>query len=169
MEANVPPTFEHLMLPHLDAAYNLACWLLRDPHEAEDAVQDACVRAFRSMDRFRGGDGRPWLLAIVRNGCYSRLRERQRTPAPAEYVDELHGTTMDPGEANRVAWREVKTEQLQTAMDRLPEPLREVIVLHELEGMAYKEIAGVIEVPIGTVMSRLSRARQTLQKELHGL
>lgn len=169
MEGNLPPTFEHLMLPHLDAAYNLARWLLRDEHAAEDAVQDACLRAYRALDRFRGGDGRAWLLTIVRNVCYTQMRQKQRTPAPEPFVDEAHGSTEDHAESNALLWRETKTDLLRRALDQLPAEFREVIVLHELEGLAYREIAHVTEVPIGTVMSRLARARRKLQTEVLAL
>jgi RNA polymerase sigma-70 factor, ECF subfamily len=172
MEASapgVPPTFEQLMLPHLDAAYNLACWLLRDPHDAQDAVQEACLRAYRAIDRFHGGDGRPWLLTIVRNVCYSHLRKNRRSPEAAPFDDETHGSTYDPAEANAVAWREVKSELLRQGLERLPAEFREVIVLHELEGLSYREIAGIAEIPLGTVMSRLARARHKLQTELLAL
>lgn len=164
-----PPSFEQHMLPHLDAAYNLACWLLHDPHDAEDAVQEACLRAHRAIDRFRGGDGRPWLLAIVRNVCYSQLRKNRREPVPASFEDDIHGSTHDPAEANAVAWREVKSEFLRQGLERLPPEFREVIVLHELEGMAYREIAVVADIPLGTVMSRLARARAKLQTEILAL
>jgi RNA polymerase sigma-70 factor (ECF subfamily) len=166
---NAPPTFERLMLPHLDAAYNLARWLLRDPHDAEDAVQDAFLRAHRAFDRFRGDDGRPWLLAIVRNVCYSQMRKNRREPAPTPYDEEAHGSTHDPAEANAVAWREVKSEVLRQGLDRLPAEFREVIVLHELESLSYREIAAIAEIPLGTVMSRLARARHKLQTELRAL
>ncbi len=172
MEASaphVPPTFEQLMLPHLDAAYNLARWLLRDEHDAEDAVQEACLRAYRAFDRFRGGDGRAWLLTIVRHVCYSHLRRNRRAPAAETFDDEAHGSMHDPGEANALAWHEVKSALLRDALDRLPAEFREVIVLHELEGLAYREIAAVAEIPVGTVMSRLARARQKLQAELLAL
>src|SRR5580658_6337085 len=94
MEASVPYalTFEELMLPHLDAAYNLAQWLLRDPHDAQDAVQDACVRAHGAFGRFRGTDGRAWILTIVRNVCYSKLRDSRRGPAEVAFEEDLHGT-----------------------------------------------------------------------------
>jgi RNA polymerase sigma-70 factor (ECF subfamily) len=169
MEAFVPPepgSFEQLMLPHLDAAYNLACWLLRDPHDAEDAVQDACLRAHRAIGRFRGGDGRAWLLTIVRNVCYSELRGRRRGPEEVAFEDEIHGSTHDPADANAVAWQEIKSDLLRQALERLPAEHREVIVLHEIEGLAYRDIAGVAGIPIGTVMSRLARARARLQTEV---
>ncbi len=166
---NVPSLFEQTMLPHLDAAYNLARWLLRHDHDAEDAVQDAFLRAYRAFDRFRGGDGRAWLLTIVRHVCYSRLRHNRTAPAPEEFDDATHGAPDATAELNAVAWREAKSELLQQALDRLPAEFREMIVLHELEGLAYREIAAIAEIPIGTVMSRLSRARQKLSTELHAL
>ena len=172
MEASAPPvpsTFEHLMLPHLDAAYNLARWLLRDEHDAEDAVQEACLRAYRAFDRFRGTDGRAWLLTIVRHVCYSQLRQNRRAPAAEAFDDDAHGSTHDPAEANALAWHETKGELLRQALDRLPAEFREVIVLHEIEGLAYREIAAVAEIPLGTVMSRLARARQKLQAALLAL
>lgn len=162
---NVPSPFEQSMLPHLDAAYNLARWLLRHEHDAEDAVQDAFLRAHQAFNRFRGTDARPWLLTIVRNVCYSRLRERRRDGAPEVFDDETHAATVDPAEANAIAWRETKGGLLRQALEQLPAEFREVIVLHELEGLAYREIAAVAEIPIGTVMSRLARARQKLQTE----
>ncbi len=165
----VPSAFEQTMLPHLDAAYNFARWLLRHEQDAEDAVQDAFLRAHQAFSRFRGGDGRAWLLTIVRNVCYSRLREQRRTVSTEPFEDEAHGSTHDPAEANRIVWRETKALQLQQALDRLPAEFREMIVLHELEGLAYREIAAVAEIPIGTVMSRLARARQKLQIELLAL
>jgi len=166
IEPDEPPTFEKLMLPHLDAAHNLACWLLRDPSDAEDAVQDAFLRAHRAFDRFRGADGRAWLLTIVRNVCFSQMRQRRRRPEEVAFEDEVHGSGHDPADANAVAWKEVKSAQLHGALERLPAEYREVIVLHEIEGLAYKDIAGVSGIPIGTVMSRLSRARARLQAEL---
>src|ERR1700733_3207222 len=139
MEASVlnsPPTFEQCMLPRLDAAYNLARWLLRDPHDAEDAVQEACLRAFRAIGRFRGGDARPWLLTIVRNVCYSQLRKNRNRPEPAPFDDDTHGSTYDPAEVNAVVWLEVKSELLRQGLDLLPAEFREMIVLHELEGLS---------------------------------
>jgi RNA polymerase sigma-70 factor (ECF subfamily) len=169
MEASVPLSFERLMLPHLDAAYNLARWLLRDERDAEDAVQEACLRACRALDRFRGGDGRAWLLTIVRHVCYTRLRQLRREPSAEPFADETHGSSEDLAEANALAWREAKSELLRRGLELLPAEFREVIVLHELEGLAYREIAEVAEIPIGTVMSRLARARQRLQAEVLAL
>ena len=157
------------MLPHLDAAYNLARWLLRNDHDAEDAVQEACLRAWRAFDRFRGGDSRAWLLTIVRNVCYTRLRQARREPVLEAFEDDAHGLTENPAEAKAVAWRETKGELLRQALECLPAEFREVLVLHELEGLAYREIAAVAEIPLGTVMSRLARARAKLQAELLAL
>ena len=169
MEASaphVPTTFEQTMLPHLDAAHNLARWLLRHEQDAEDAVQEAFLRAHQAFGRFRGGDGRPWLLTIVRHICYSRLREKRRGAPPEAFDDELHGSSHDPAADNAIAWHEVKSAALQQALEHLAPEFREVIVLHELEGLAYREIAAVAEIPLGTVMSRLARARQKLQTAL---
>ncbi len=162
----MPSSFEETMLPHLPTAYNLARWLLRNEHDAEDSVQDAYLRAYRVFERFRGGDGRAWLLTIVRNVCYDRLR-RLRGAEPLEPFDETQHTSIEsavgPVEPAR---QEINAEQLRVALDALPEKMREVIVLHEIEGLAYREIAEVIGVPIGTVMSRLSRARERLQQDV---
>jgi RNA polymerase sigma-70 factor (ECF subfamily) len=166
---NVPPSFDHLMLPHLDAAYNLARWLLRNDHDAQDAVQEACLRAYRAFGRFRGGDGRAWLLTIVRNVCYTHLRQVRREPALEAFDDDAHGAGGNLAETKALAWREAKGELLRQALERLPAEFREVLVLHELEGLAYREIAVVAEIPLGTVMSRLARARHKLQVELLAL
>ena len=163
------PSFEEIMLPHLPTAYNLARWLLRNEHDAEDSVQDAYLRAYRVFERFRGGDGRAWLLTIVRNVCYTHLRQVRREPALEAFDDNAHGSMENPAETNALAWRETKGELLKQALERLPAEFREVIVLHELEGLAYREIAAVAEIPLGTVMSRLARARHKLQVELIAL
>src|SRR4051812_47530489 len=163
---DVPSPFAPTMLPHLDAAYNLARWLLRDPHDAEDAVQDAFLRAHQAFGRFRGGDGRAWLLTIVRNVCYSRLREQRRGAMPEAFDDETHGAAFDPAQTNAATWHETKSALLRQALEKLPAEFREVIVPHELEGLAYREIAAISAIPIGTVMSRLARARQKLHTEL---
>jgi RNA polymerase sigma-70 factor (ECF subfamily) len=165
----VPTTFEQTMLPHLDAAYNLARWLLRHDHDAEDAVQDAFLRAHLAWGRFRGGEGRAWLLTIVRNVCYSRLRASRRDGPPELFDEEMHGIADHHGETNAIKWRETNCERLQRALEHLAPEFREVIVLHELEGLAYREIATIADIPLGTVMSRLTRGRQKLQAELLAL
>jgi RNA polymerase sigma-70 factor (ECF subfamily) len=161
--------FAQTLLPHRDAAYNLARWLMRHDHDAEDCVQDAYVRAYQAFGRFRGGDGRPWLLAIVRNVCYSRLRQNRREEPPASF-DEIEHSEALAAPTGELPWKHAAArELLPAAMEKLPAELREILVLHELEGCAYKELASILEVPIGTVMSRLARARIRLQYELQQL
>jgi RNA polymerase sigma-70 factor (ECF subfamily) len=153
------------LLSHLDAAYNLARWLTGNPADAEDIVQDAYVRALSAADRFRGGDPRAWLLSIVRNGCYSSHR-RQRVRQATDFDETVHGTdTVTPSPEQRVIDGET-SRRVQLAVGRLTAEFREVIVLREFEGLSYKEIADVVGAPIGTVMSRLSRARAQLQATL---
>ena len=164
----MPDAFEQVVLSHLDAAYNLARWLLRSPADADDVVQEACLRALRFFDGFRGGDSRSWLLKIVRNTCYSWL-EKNRPREPAEVFDETKHRAEQRGvgpEAPLVA--NENREVLRRALGGLPSEFRETIVLRELEGLSYKEIAAVSGVPIGTVMSRLARARERLQECLAG-
>ena len=158
--------FEEAILPHLDAAYNLARWLMRNEDEAADAVQDACLRALRFIGGFRGGDGRVWLLAIVRNACYSRLKRGARREMETEFDDEIHRLETEAANPEDLLERSRDSETLGRALEELPEEFREIVVMRELEGMAYKEIAEVAGVPIGTVMSRLARARKRLQQAL---
>lgn len=164
MDADDPQPFEQTMLPHLDAAYTLARWLLRHEQDAEDAVQDAFLRAYRAFGRFRGGDGRAWLLTIVRNVCYTRLRVTRGAPRPEVFEEELHSPTANHTDMTNVA---ANSELLNEALGRLEPEFREALVLHEIEGLAYRDIAQVIDCPIGTVMSRISRARQKLERELN--
>ena len=161
-----PSAFEQFVLPHLDGAYNLARWLLRHEHDAEDAVQEACVKAHRALPRFRRGDGRGWLLTIVRNVCYSRLRQARGAGVTEPFDDAVHGADDGPAEFEALEWQQEQLAQLRAAVERLAPEFREVLVLHELEGLAYREIAEVAGLPIGTVMSRLSRARRKLQAEM---
>jgi len=154
--------FEQLVLPHLDAAYNLARWLTRNDHDAEDVAQDALLRAFRFADGLRG-EPRPWLLAIVRNACMSWLQaNRPAELAGALDVDaaEVESDRADGPEA--LAERAIERRVLNEAIAALPPQFREVLVLRELEELAYKDIARIAGVPIGTVMSRLARARRLL-------
>jgi len=153
---------EFLIL-HVDAAYNLARWLMRDETEAEEVVQEAYLRAARHFAGFRGGDGRAWLLTIVRNLCFSRLKQRGSSGQHTDFDEVLHSggrQTPDPETALLMAER---TELLRKTLEELPAHYREVIVLRELEELSYREIAGITGIPVGTVMSRLSRARQQLQ------
>jgi RNA polymerase sigma-70 factor (ECF subfamily) len=158
--------FEDAMLPHLDAAHNLARWLLRNEQDAEDCVQEAFLRAWRAFPRYRTGDSRAWFLTIVRRLCYSHLRDLGRRQEAAEFDEEIHGITAAETTSIDRFEREATREMLEKAMEELNEEYREVIVLHELEGLAYKEIAEVAGIPIGTVMSRLARARQRLQQAI---
>ena len=160
--------FEQAVVPHLDAAYNLARWLTRRDHDAEDVVQEATLRAYRSFDRFRGGDGRAWLLAIVRNTCYTWLeKNRAREPVTA-FDEEKHSGPGGTEAPDSGLLRDEERQRLGRALEELPPEFREVIVLRELEGLSYKEIAAVAGVPLGTVMSRLARGRQRLQECLVG-
>src|SRR5262249_23178696 len=150
--------FEDTVLPHLDAAFNYARWLTRDDAEAEDVVQDGCVRAMRFFSSLRDDDARPWLFAIVRNTWYSRARRAETLPLD-ETTDERADGALDP-EAQLLQQHAVG--RVREALEQLPVDFREVLVLREIEGMSYKEIAAVVRVPIGTVMSRLARARDRL-------
>jgi RNA polymerase sigma-70 factor (ECF subfamily) len=157
--------FERLVLPHLEAAYNLARWLTHNEHDAEDVVQEAYVRAFTFFDGFRGEDARSWLLTVVRNTCYTWL-EKHRAPEPTVTLDEkVHGQNSTPS-PEQLFLRKAAGEELRAAVAELPLEFREVIVLRELEGLSYKEIASVLSIPLGTVMSRLTRARARLQQTL---
>ena len=155
--------FELAILPHLDAAYNLARWLLRNDDDAAAAVQDAYLRALRSIGGFRGDDGRSWLLAIVRNTCYTRLKRGAARANDSEFDDEIHSPHLETANPETLLERSQDGEALRGALEDLPEELREVMVMRELDGMAYKEIAQVAAIPLGTVMSRLARARKRLQ------
>jgi RNA polymerase sigma-70 factor, ECF subfamily len=152
--------FEQLVLPHLDAAFNFARWLLRGRADAEDVAQDALVRSYRFFSGFRGGDARAWLLQIVRNTCYSWLEKNRPAEDATEFNEELHGPASPTPEALAMAAED--RALLTRALEALPPRYREVIVLRELEGCSYKEIAAIASIPIGTVMSTLSRARQQL-------
>lgn len=159
--------FEAAVLPHLDAAYNLARWLLHDEQSAQDVVQEAYLRAFRFFDSFRGGDARPWLLSIVRNACFTWLRERGRDHL--EFDEARDSDQRDPALSEaadgpeRLLERKLERAQVNTAIATLPPLFREVLVLREIESLSYEEIAQVVGIPAGTVMSRLSRARSMLR------
>jgi len=161
--------FQESVLPHLDAAHNLARYLLRDRNEAEDAVQDAFLRAIRHFDGFRGTDGRPWLLSIVRNTCFTRLRNRKTSGESVEFDETIH--TVDEAHLSPEVQmtKQAAARSLREGLERLPIEFREVVVLRELEGLSYKEIAHVSGVPMGTVMSRLARARKLLLTTLRPL
>jgi RNA polymerase sigma-70 factor, ECF subfamily len=157
-----PRSFEETVLPHLDAAFNYARWLTRNNADAEDVVQDACVRAMRFFSSLRNDDARAWLFAIVRNTWYGRVSRRPSLmeAAPLDSArDERPDDALDP---EKRLLQQHTVAQVRAALEHLPVDFREVIVLREIEGLSYKEIAAVVRVPIGTVMSRLARARERL-------
>jgi RNA polymerase sigma-70 factor, ECF subfamily len=162
-------SFERVVLPHLDSAHNVARWLVRDASLAEDVVQDSMLRALSYYAGFRGGDARPWLLQIVRNVAYSALAKRTQR-AETRFEDEGPGEDApDPADDPEASLAKVQDlRQLDRALAALPAELRECIVLKELEGLSYKKIALITGVPIGTVMSRLWRARQGLMRQAQG-
>jgi RNA polymerase sigma factor (sigma-70 family) len=168
-EQTSPGNFENSVLPHLDAAYNLAHWLTRNGQDAEDAVQEACLRAFRFFGNFRGGDARGWLLKIVRNTCYAQLQNNRPQELATTFDEEIHsekGGSMTP---ETLLLRSADSQLLRRALEELPMNFREVFVLRELEGLSYREIAEVSNIPPGTVMSSLSRARERLRQSLTNL
>jgi RNA polymerase sigma-70 factor (ECF subfamily) len=146
--------FERKVLPHLDAAHNLARWLANNDPDAQDVAQEACLRAFKFFGSFRGENPRAWLLAMVRNTFFTWLPKNRPFMEPLEIGDEA------------LAVEDTSVKAVRRAIAELPVEFREIIVLREMEGFSYKEIADLVEVPIGTVMSRLARARKLLQKQL---
>jgi len=158
--------FEQLVLPHLDSAANLARWLLRNRADSEDVVQEALLRAYRFFNGFQSGDARAWLLQIVRNTCYTWLQKNRPAELTTEFDEELHGTP--PTTPETLITQADEKERLSRALEALPPRSREVLLLRELEGCSYKEIGQITGVPIGTVMSSLSRARDRLRRVLVG-
>ena len=156
--------FEEAFLPHLDAAYNLARWLVRGGAEAEDLVQEAFLRAWKGFAGFRGGDPRGWLLTIVRNACYTWLRQNRRQERAIEFDEEYHSNPAEAPPQERSLEQSASTQMLGEAFEELPAVFREAIVLRGLDGLSYKEISEIAKVPVGTVMSRLARARARLQQ-----
>jgi RNA polymerase sigma-70 factor (ECF subfamily) len=158
--------FEQTVLPHLDAAYNLARWLARNDSDAQDVAQEACLRAFKFFGDFRGESPRAWLLTIVRNTFYTWLR-KNRAPEITFALDdealEVEDLSVNLALANS---RIGDAETVRRAIAELPVEFREIVVLREMEGLSYKEISAVADIPIGTVMSRLARARRQLHKQL---
>jgi RNA polymerase sigma-70 factor, ECF subfamily len=158
--------FEQAVLPHLDSAYNMARWLVRNDQDAEDLVQEACLRALKSFEGFRGGDTRAWLLAIVRNRCYTWLEQNRLREVTTVFDEEIHTAQERSRSPEALLLESADARLVKDALEELPPEFREAIVLRELEGMSYKEIADVAGVPVGTVMSRLARARERLQRRL---
>jgi RNA polymerase sigma-70 factor (ECF subfamily) len=169
LESTALARFEAVVLPHLSAAYTLARYLTRNDHDAEDVVQDAYLRALQHFDGFRGEAGtsaRAWLLAIVRNTAYSARRRHRPEDSATEFDEMVHSEAVADEHPEAALLRDTAKDAVQRALDRLAPEFREVIVLRELEGLSYKEISDVAGVPLGTVMSRLSRARARLQEAL---
>jgi len=158
--------FEQTILPHLDAAYNLARWLTRNEHDAQDMVQEAYLRAFKFFSAFRGVDGRAWLLTIVRNTCYTWLQQNRAHEMTTMFDEEIHSIDSDTANPATLTLRNADHRLLKQALDELPLEFREAVVLRELEGFSYKEIADIVNIPTGTVMSRLARARERLKRLL---
>jgi len=160
-------SFEAVVLPHMRAGYNLARWLLRNDHDAEDVTQEAIVRAFRFFDGFSGENPRAWLLTVVRNSAYTFLQQNRARELSSEFDEVLHSELASNGRTSEtpevLVLRSAQQRFLNEAVEALPVEFREVFVLREMEGLSYKEIADVARIPIGTVMSRLSRARRQLQ------
>ncbi len=168
-ERTSPGNFESSVLPHLDAAYNLARWLTRNEHDAQDMVQEAYLRAFRFFGGFRGGDTRAWLLQIVRNTCYTQLQNNRPQELATTFDEEIHSEKSGSMNPETLLLRSRDSQLLRQALEELPVNFREVLVLHELEGLSYSEIAEVSNIRLGTVMSRLSRARERLRQSLASL
>ena len=154
--------FERSIWPHLRGAYNLARWLVGNQHDAEDVVQESFIKALRAVDRIRGDDARAWLLAIVRNTAFSWLKKTR--PRSVVSIDDDEFAEIEDESSAAGSFHSADSETLRAALESLPLEFREALVLRELEGLSYKEIAEVAEVPVGTVMSRLARARRQLQK-----
>lgn len=155
--------FEQSIMPHMDAAYNLARWLARSDSDAQDLVQEAFLRAFKFFAGFRGGNSRAWLLRIVRNSFYDWLKQQRREEAAAPFDEELHGGTDEKQTPDASLLEKADRDLLHKAIANLPLEFREVLTMRELEGLSYKEISEIVGVPIGTVMSRLARARERLR------
>jgi RNA polymerase sigma factor (sigma-70 family) len=158
--------FEEAALPHLRAAYNLARWLTRNETDAEDVVQEAYLRAYKHFGSFHGGDGRPWLLAIVRNTCFTWMQHNRSRELTIPLDDDLHEIESKDLNPEALLLQSADTQMVRQALEGLPAEFREAIVLRELERLSYKQIAAVAEISVGTVMSRLARARKRLQQIL---
>ena len=158
--------FERWFIPHMDAAYNLARWLVRDDHDAQDVVQDAYLRAFRFAGGFRGGDPRAWILAIVRNAAFTFLKRKRGSNSAVEFDESIHRGAIEDAGLEADAVRKLDGVMIRDALNELGEEFREVIVMRDIEGLSYKEIADAADLPIGTVMSRLARARGKLARSL---
>lgn len=164
--------FETVVLPHLDAAYNLARWLVRNDQDARDVVQEAYLRAFRFFDGFRGENARPWLLGIVRNACYTWLSDSGRRSEHLEFdeardsLEQVPSNGYSENNPEHRLLQKIEAARVDAAIEALPFVFREVLILREFEEMSYEEISQVAVIPVGTVMSRLARARAMLRAAL---
>ena len=159
-------SFEAMMLPCMDAAYNLARWLLRNEQDAQDVVQEAYLRAFRSFAGFRGSNGRAWLLTIVRNTAYTLLKKNRTADLTTAFDEEIHATDYKSVSPATILEHAEDAELIKNAMDGLPAEFREILILRHQENLSYNEIGDILKIPIGTVMSRLARARGKLKQYL---
>ena len=159
-------SFEAIMLPHLDAAHNLAKWLLRNEQDAQDVVQDAYLRAFKSFSGFHGSNGRAWLLTIVRNTSFTLLKRNRVSDLTTPFDEEIHASGEESVSPATILEHIEDAELIKGAMDELPAEFREILALRHQEGLSYKEIADIAQIPPGTVMSRLARARAKLKERL---
>jgi RNA polymerase sigma-70 factor (ECF subfamily) len=159
-------SFEALMLPHLDAAHNLARWLLRNEQDAQDVVQEAYLRAFKSFGGFHGSNGRAWLLTIVRNTSYTLLKKNRAVDLTTTFDERIHASGQESVSPETVLEHSEDAALIREAMDELPAEFREILTLRHQEGLSYKEIADIMQIPPGTVMSRLARARAKLREYL---
>jgi RNA polymerase sigma factor (sigma-70 family) len=159
-------SFEAMMLPCMDAAHNLARWLMRNEQDAQDVVQEAYLRAFRSFGGFRGTNGRPWLLTIVRNTAYTLLKKNRTADLTTAFDEEIHATGDESVSPATILEHAEDAELIKNAMDGLPAEFREILILRHQENLSYNEIGDILKIPIGTVMSRLARARGKLKQYL---
>ncbi len=168
-EGNKLSQFEETILPHLDAAYNLARWIMSNDQDAEDMVQESYLRAFKYFAGYQGGNSRSWLLTIVRNTCYTWLRQNRAQALTVDLDDEVYTSESDMLNPEVFLQDTNSHQMVRRALAKLPAESRELIVLREMEGLSYKEIANITRIPIGTVMSRLARSRQRLKECLSRL
>jgi RNA polymerase sigma factor (sigma-70 family) len=159
-------SFEEMMLPHLDAAHNLAKWLVRNEQDAQDVVQEAYLRAFRSFAGFRGANGRAWLLTIVRNTAYTLLKKNRAVDLTTTFDEEIHAGGHESVSPAAILEHAEDADLMRNAMEELPAEFREIVTLRHQEDLSYKEIGEILKIPIGTVMSRLARARGKLKEYL---
>ena len=161
-------SFEAMMLPHMDAAYNLARWLLRNDQDAQDVVQEAYLRAFKSFSGFHGSNGRAWLLTIVRNTSYTLLKKNRAADLTTTFDEEIHASEGESVSPAAILEHAEDAKLIKNAMNELPAEFREILTLRHQEELSYQEIGEILKIPTGTVMSRLARARAKLREYLAG-